>query len=195
MHQPLTRTDRWTKAGGISGHSIPFCCLGFLILDFGFLAFNAGSQGSITNAGDGEAFARAAVNTQVVPIFNLLNLPKEPLRDFWKFLLFDLSFLGGLLHGWHSRPLHLESHAREILVAQVDQLRDSQHGLRLRWLQCLRALGFEHCRRCWSSRLPFPLRDAHSPQDWWSCWRYTSARSWRDSWNNGCTHLHEGTKQ
>ena len=65
----LPRTDRWSKTGGIPGHSIPFVCLGFLILDFGFLAFNGGSQGSITNAGDGEAVARAAVNTQV------LNLP------------------------------------------------------------------------------------------------------------------------
>ena len=61
----LPRTDRWSKTGGIPGHSIPFVCLGFLILDFGFLAFNGGSQGSITNAGDGEAVARAAVNTQV----------------------------------------------------------------------------------------------------------------------------------
>ena len=61
-----TRTDRWTKTGGIPGHSIPFVCLGFLILDFGFLAFNGGSQGSISNAGDGEAFSRAVVNTQVI---------------------------------------------------------------------------------------------------------------------------------
>ena len=62
----LSRTDRWTRAGGIPGHSIPFVCLGFLILDFGFLAFNGGSQGSISNAGDGEAFSRAVVNTQVM---------------------------------------------------------------------------------------------------------------------------------
>ena len=62
----LPRTDRWTKTGGIPGHSIPFVCLGFLILDFGFLAFNGGSQGSISNAGDGEAFSRAVVNTQVM---------------------------------------------------------------------------------------------------------------------------------
>jgi ammonia channel protein AmtB len=37
------RTKRWQQ-GGIKGHSIPLVCLGFLILNFGFLAFNGGSQ-------------------------------------------------------------------------------------------------------------------------------------------------------
>jgi Amt family ammonium transporter len=37
------RTSRW-REGGIRGHSIPLVCLGFLILNFGFLAFNGGSQ-------------------------------------------------------------------------------------------------------------------------------------------------------
>ena len=59
------RTNRW-REGGIRGHSVPLVCLGFLILNFGFLAFNGGSQGAISNPGDGAAFSRAVVNTQVV---------------------------------------------------------------------------------------------------------------------------------
>jgi Amt family ammonium transporter len=56
------RTDRWLT-GGIVGHSIPLCCLGFFILNFGFMAFNGGSTGSITSQGDGHTLARAVVNT------------------------------------------------------------------------------------------------------------------------------------
>ena len=60
-----SRTDRWNKNVNMVGHSIPLICLGFFILNFGFLAFNGGSQGAISNAGDGEAFALAVLNTQV----------------------------------------------------------------------------------------------------------------------------------
>lgn len=59
------RTNRWKAHEGMRGHSVPLVCLGFLILNFGFLAFNGGSQGAISNPGDGEAFSRAVVNTQV----------------------------------------------------------------------------------------------------------------------------------
>ena len=47
----------------ISGHSIPHICLGGFILIFGFMAFNAGSKGSISNEGDGEAISVACLST------------------------------------------------------------------------------------------------------------------------------------
>ena len=37
----------------MSGHSVPLAALGGFILIFGFFAFNGGSQGSISNPGDG----------------------------------------------------------------------------------------------------------------------------------------------
>ena len=60
-----SRTSRWSPDVNLTGHSVPLICLGFFILNFGFLAFNGGSQGSISNKGDGPAFARAVVNTQL----------------------------------------------------------------------------------------------------------------------------------
>ena len=47
----------------IQGHSAPLTALGGFILMFGFLAFNGGSQGSISNDGDSVAIALAVVNT------------------------------------------------------------------------------------------------------------------------------------
>ncbi|XP_047737208.1 putative ammonium transporter 1 [Hyalella azteca] len=47
----------------ITGHSVPLAGLGGFILLFGFLAFNGGSQGSISRPGDAAAVARAVVNT------------------------------------------------------------------------------------------------------------------------------------
>ncbi|KAK7074347.1 Ammonium Transporter Family [Halocaridina rubra] len=47
----------------IKGHSVPLAALGGFILLFGFLAFNGGSQASISKAGDAGAVARAIVNT------------------------------------------------------------------------------------------------------------------------------------
>ena len=60
-----SRTNRWSKSVHMAGHSMPLICLGFFILNFGFLAFNGGSQGAISNVGDGEAFALAVLNTQI----------------------------------------------------------------------------------------------------------------------------------
>ena len=45
------------------GHSVPLTALGAFILILGFLAFNGGSQGSITEAGDADTVALAIVNT------------------------------------------------------------------------------------------------------------------------------------
>uniref|UniRef100_A0A1I8IXG0 Ammonium_transp domain-containing protein n=1 Tax=Macrostomum lignano TaxID=282301 RepID=A0A1I8IXG0_9PLAT len=47
----------------IRGHSVPMVSLGAFVLLFGFLAFNGGSQGSISAPGDGQAVALAMVNT------------------------------------------------------------------------------------------------------------------------------------
>merc|ERR1712088_6131 len=60
------RKGRFTKDGvpsDMPGHSIPLAALGGFILLFGFLAFNGGSQLSVTNEGDGAIVALAIVNT------------------------------------------------------------------------------------------------------------------------------------
>jgi len=60
------RTGRFSeedKVKTIEGHSVPLAGLGGFILIFGFLAFNGGSQGSISGAGDGSVVALAIVNT------------------------------------------------------------------------------------------------------------------------------------
>ncbi|XP_064601316.1 putative ammonium transporter 1 [Liolophura sinensis] len=53
------------EANHIKGHSVPFAALGGFILLFGFLAFNGGSLGSISNPGDGAIIASVVVNTIV----------------------------------------------------------------------------------------------------------------------------------
>ena len=60
------RSLRFSKEGAINnvpGHSVPLAGLGGFILIFGFLAFNGGSQGSISQAGDGDTVGLAIVNT------------------------------------------------------------------------------------------------------------------------------------
>ncbi|XP_069694962.1 putative ammonium transporter 1 isoform X2 [Periplaneta americana] len=47
----------------IVGHSIPLVGIGGMILITGFLAFNGGSLGTMTNPGDGEIIARVISNT------------------------------------------------------------------------------------------------------------------------------------
>lgn len=62
----LGRFHRSSKTvGTIRGHSVPIAALGGFILYFGFLAFNGGSQLSISNPGDGEALSKAVVNTVI----------------------------------------------------------------------------------------------------------------------------------
>ncbi|KAJ8305891.1 hypothetical protein KUTeg_016436 [Tegillarca granosa] len=53
----------------IRGHSVPIAALGGFILFFGFLAFNGGSQLSISNAGDAAAVAISIVNTIIAGSF------------------------------------------------------------------------------------------------------------------------------
>lgn len=60
------RKGRFTKQGrpiNMPGHSVPLAGLGGFILIFGFLAFNGGSQASISSAGDGAVVGLAIVNT------------------------------------------------------------------------------------------------------------------------------------
>ena len=60
------RRGRFNKKGepiDMPGHSVPLAGLGGFILIFGFLAFNGGSQTTISNEGDGGVVALAIVNT------------------------------------------------------------------------------------------------------------------------------------
>ena len=61
------RLDRFKdeKSMYISGHNIPHISLGGFILVAGFMAFNGGSQASISQAGDGEAVGTAVVATLI----------------------------------------------------------------------------------------------------------------------------------
>lgn len=53
------------RANTISGHSMPLVSLGGFILITGFMAFNGGSQGSVSRPGDGDAIGRAILATMV----------------------------------------------------------------------------------------------------------------------------------
>ena len=53
------------KVVPITGHSLPLVSLGGFILIMGFMAFNGGSQASISKPGDGEAIGRAILATLV----------------------------------------------------------------------------------------------------------------------------------
>ena len=60
------RRGRFNKKGepiDMPGHSVPLAGLGGFILIFGFLAFNGGSQTTISNEGDSGVVALAIVNT------------------------------------------------------------------------------------------------------------------------------------
>ncbi|XP_012937656.1 putative ammonium transporter 1 [Aplysia californica] len=63
------RLGRFHEETGTSinlrGHSVPFAALGGFILLFGFMAFNGGSQLSISNPGDGAVVSLAIVNTVI----------------------------------------------------------------------------------------------------------------------------------
>ncbi|XP_055343983.1 putative ammonium transporter 1 isoform X2 [Paramacrobiotus metropolitanus] len=61
----MGRFDHNGASQELKGHNLPFTALGALILFFGFLAFNAGSQKSISQPGDGAIVGRAVVNTVV----------------------------------------------------------------------------------------------------------------------------------
>jgi len=88
------------KVNDIPGHSVPLAGLGGFILIFGFLAFNGGSQGSISNVGDGDVVALAIVNTilgastgGIIVLFINKFLFKQP----WSFLLTLNGALAGMV--------------------------------------------------------------------------------------------------
>ncbi|XP_076115418.1 putative ammonium transporter 1 isoform X1 [Mytilus galloprovincialis] len=55
--------------GNLRGHSVPIAALGGFVLFFGFLAFNGGSQLTISSEGDGAAVAVSVVNTIISASF------------------------------------------------------------------------------------------------------------------------------
>ncbi|XP_059178366.1 putative ammonium transporter 1 [Physella acuta] len=63
------RIGRFHKETGavipIRGHSVPLAGLGAFVLVFGFMAFNAASEGHITHPGDGAAISMAVFNTAI----------------------------------------------------------------------------------------------------------------------------------
>lgn len=85
----------------IRGHSVPIAALGGFILFFGFLAFNGGSQLTISNSGDGEALARAVVNTVISGSFAaFMSLILNRLRVFgntWSLLVTINGALTGMV--------------------------------------------------------------------------------------------------
>ncbi|XP_023345791.1 putative ammonium transporter 1 [Eurytemora carolleeae] len=97
------RKGRFNVNGDIvemAGHSVPLAGLGGFILLFGFLAFNGGSQGSISRPGDGAAVALSIVNTILgacsgglcVLLFNRFLL-----RQPWSFLMTLNGSLAGMV--------------------------------------------------------------------------------------------------
>ena len=72
------RTGRFSRVNGIEqpnpfgGHSVPLVALGGLILFFGFLGFNGGSQLHISQPGDGPTVALAFMNTCLAGAFGLI---------------------------------------------------------------------------------------------------------------------------
>jgi len=102
------RTGRFHHSEGsntvlpIRGHSVPFAALGGFILFFGFMAFNGGSQTSISNAGDGAAVALAITNTVLsgsVAAFFTLIFQRLPCWDTprWSLLLTINGGLSGMV--------------------------------------------------------------------------------------------------
>lgn len=82
------------------GHSVPLAGLGGFILIFGFLAFNGGSQASISNEGDGDVVALAIVNTILGAStggMTVLFINKFMLKQPWSFLMCLNGALAGMV--------------------------------------------------------------------------------------------------
>ncbi|XP_022238476.1 putative ammonium transporter 1 [Limulus polyphemus] len=85
----------------IRGHSVPLTAVGGFILLFGFLAFNGGSLGHITQPGDGAALATIVANTIIGGSFGgIINLIIHRLVALSKPRQWSLLFfLNGVLAG------------------------------------------------------------------------------------------------
>ncbi|XP_060576141.1 putative ammonium transporter 1 isoform X2 [Ruditapes philippinarum] len=86
----------------IRGHSVPIAALGGFILFFGFLAFNGGSQTSISNPGDGAAISLSVVNTIIsasFAAFSSLIINRSPLfgNRSWSLLITINGALTGMV--------------------------------------------------------------------------------------------------
>lgn len=87
----------------IAGHSLPLAALGGFILLFGFLAFNGGSQGSISGEGDARAIATAIINTVIsgssAAMFVLIfrRLPFFSRKGTWSFAITLNAALTGMV--------------------------------------------------------------------------------------------------
>ncbi|KAK3756579.1 hypothetical protein RRG08_045094 [Elysia crispata] len=85
----------------IRGHSVPFAALGGFILLFGFLAFNGGSQGSISGPEDGAVVSLSIVNTIIsgsTGAFVTLIIHRVGiLGDTWSLLYTLNGALGGMV--------------------------------------------------------------------------------------------------
>ena len=94
---------RFNKDGTVNnvpGHSVPLAGLGGFILIFGFLAFNGGSQGSISQAGDGDTVGLAIVNTILGAStggMTVLFINKFLYRQPWSFLMTLNGALAGMV--------------------------------------------------------------------------------------------------
>jgi len=97
------RRGRFTTKGepiDMPGHSVPLAGLGGFILIFGFLAFNGGSQTSISNAGDGDVVGLAIVNTILGAAtggMTVLFVNKFALKQPWSFLMTLNGALAGMV--------------------------------------------------------------------------------------------------
>ena len=109
------RRGRFNKKGEpieMPGHSVPLAGLGGFILIFGFLAFNGGSQASISNEGDGDVVALAIVNTILGAStggMTVLFINKFMLKQPWSFLMCLNGALAGnlLSSGIHENTICL----------------------------------------------------------------------------------------
>ena len=96
----LGRFGEHGEARQITGHSVPLAALGGFILIFGFLAFNGGSQGSISRPGDGAVVALAVVNTVLGACsggLTVLFFYKLVLGQPWSFLMTLNGCLAGMV--------------------------------------------------------------------------------------------------
>jgi len=96
----LHRFSEDGKPNDMAGHSIPLIGLGGFILLFGFLAFNGGSQGSISQPGDGDVVALAIVNTILGASTGglmVLFINKFMFKQIWSFTLTLNGSLAGMV--------------------------------------------------------------------------------------------------
>jgi Amt family ammonium transporter len=103
------RFDERGRPQDIVGHSVPMAAMGGFILLFGFLAFNGGSIGSVTNEGDIDVVSRSVIVTILGGCtggLTVLFFNRFVLRKKWSYLL----TLNGTLSGKNvHRPAKLDT--------------------------------------------------------------------------------------